>query len=140
ARCLLGGLELQRHAVHAVALTGRLGSVGEHVTQVTAAARAVNFRAAREQAPVLARAYGPRQRLKEARPARAAVELAVRIKQRLAAARAAEGAGACFVIEGIAPGALGAMLAQHLVRLGRELSSPVGVRLLQRKLFVRGPG
>src|SRR5256885_14468361 len=105
---------------------------------MTAAARAVHFRAASEQGPILARADRPRERLKEARPARAAVELGVRRKQRLAAARAAEGAGACFVIEGTGPGALGAILAQHLVGLGRELAAPVGVRLLQRKLFLRG--
>src|SRR5439155_20443075 len=106
------GLEPRGHPVHAVALTGALRSVREHVTQVTAAARAVHFRAAREETAVLARPHGTGERLEEARPAGTAVELGVRGKQRLAAGRAAEGAGACFVIEGAGAGALSAVLAQ----------------------------
>ena len=38
------GVEFQRYAVHAISQTGGLGAVIEHVTQMSAAAAAMDFR------------------------------------------------------------------------------------------------
>src|SRR4051812_44236965 len=69
-------------------------------------------------------------RLGEARPARAGVELRLGVEQLRAAGGAA--VDAVLVVVPVLAGerALGALLAQHLVLLGRELLAPLGVGLL----------
>jgi len=60
----------------------------------------------------------------EARPAGAAIELLFRHEQWLAAPRTRKGAVTFFVVERAASGRLGAVLAHHLVLIGREQPSP----------------
>src|SRR5262249_1162332 len=96
----------------------------EHVAEVAAAAAAVHLGAAHAVAVVLRRLHRARLRIVEARPAGAAVELALGAKQRLAAAGAAEGAGALLVVERPAARRFGAVAAQPVVLLGREQLAP----------------
>ena len=103
-------LELQRHAIHAVALAARLRAVGKHVAEVAAAARTVHLGAAHEVAAVLVGPHRPGHGPVEARPARAAFVLGVRLKELLAAAGAAEHAAAVLLVERAGAGALGAMM------------------------------
>ena len=70
---------------------------------------------------------GPFERREEARPAGAALELAVGDEQRLAAADAGERPGALLVQQRAGAGPLGAVLAQHLVLLRRQLRAPFRV-------------
>src|SRR5439155_795508 len=72
------------------------------------------------------------------RAAGAAVELGVRAEEPLAAAPAAEGAGALLFIQRAAAGALGAVRPQHPVGLGRELPPPLLVGLLDREMLALG--
>ena len=68
----------------------------------------------------------------EARPAGAALELLLRLEQRLPAARAGERAGALLVIERAASRPLGAVLAHDVVLLGRQQLAPLGVGMGDR--------
>src|SRR5438552_17013820 len=86
---LLLFLELERRAVHAVALAGRLRTVGEDVAQMAAALGAMHLGAAHEEALVGRGADCDLLGLPEAPPAAAAVVLGRRVEQRLAAAGAA---------------------------------------------------
>src|SRR5687768_2653733 len=77
------GREAQADAVDAVAQAGRLGTVGEHVAQVAAAAVAEDLGARREEAAV--HLLGDATRLDglvEAGPARAGLELRPRAEER----------------------------------------------------------
>lgn len=69
--CLIAScrLELQRHAVHAVAKARRLRPVVEHVTEVSAAATAMHFRPRHSHRGVALLADGIANRPVEARPA-----------------------------------------------------------------------
>src|SRR5581483_10330303 len=66
----------------------------------------------------------------EARPAGAALELALGPEQRLAAAGAGERAGAFLVVQRAASRHLGAVLAHDVILLGRQKLAPLclGVR------------
>ena len=64
------GFEGERHAIHAVAQTGRTRAVGKHMAEVPAAADAVNFRSIHQEACVTALRNCVRQQLPEARPSR----------------------------------------------------------------------
>src|SRR5437762_8678665 len=123
-------LEGERRAVHAVALAGRRRAVGKDVAEMAAALGAVHLGAAHEEAAVGRCAHGAGQRLPERGPARAAFELGAGIEQRRAAAGAAEGALALLLIERAGAGALGAVLAQHLVLLRIERLAPLLVAFL----------
>src|SRR6185503_8028926 len=68
-------------------------------------------------------------RLREARPARAGVELHARVEELVAAAGAAVHAVVVLVPVLTGEGALGAALAEHLVLLGSELLAPLLVGL-----------
>src|SRR5256885_1530680 len=114
------GRERQRQAVHAVAQARGLGAVVEDMAQVAAAAAAMHLGAQHAVGAVLARGHGLVQRLPEAGPAGAAVELGLGREQRQRAARAGKGAGAVLLVQGAGAGALRAFLAQDLVLLGRE--------------------
>src|ERR1700685_3568145 len=104
--------------------------------EVTATTRAVHFGATHQMARVLAGADSSRHGSEEARPARAALVLASRVEQRLAAAGALEGAGALLRVQRAGAGLLGAVLTQHLVGLRAKLTAPLFVRLLDRKWFL----
>src|SRR6185436_19728212 len=80
--CLLRGLEVEGRRVHAVAKAGRLGTVVEHVPQVRVAASAADLVPLHEQGAVLADLdVLLRDRIPEAGPARARLELRVRAEE-----------------------------------------------------------
>src|SRR2546423_7091825 len=60
--------EIQRHSIDAVSLTRRRRAVREDVTEMTAALRAVHFRARHAVAAVRRRGDGPRSGREEAGP------------------------------------------------------------------------
>src|SRR5581483_2541518 len=70
-----GGHEFQRHAVHAVALTGRRGPVIEHVAKMAAAAAAMHLLPDHAESIVGFHGDGAIERGIEARPTGVAVEL-----------------------------------------------------------------
>src|SRR5262249_39573266 len=91
---------------------------------MAAAAAAVHLGAAHAVAEVLGGLDRVRLRIVEARPGGSAVELALGAKQWLAAADAAERAGALLVVERAAARRLGAVAAQHVVLLRRQQLAP----------------
>src|SRR5262249_28262165 len=123
------GPEGERHAVHAVTETGGRRAVVEHVAEVAAAAAAVHLGADHQEAGVVARRHGVRQRGVEARPAGVALELGLRREERERAAGAEERAVAVLVHERARPGALGALLAEDVVGGGGEEGLPLRIGL-----------
>src|SRR5438128_9059615 len=91
---------------------------------MAAAATAMHLGACHEQAAVAGGADGVLQRRVEAGPAGAAVELGGGGEEGQIAAGAGIGAGAVLLVQGAGAGALGAVLAQHVVLLGREQLLP----------------
>src|SRR5688572_16739759 len=126
------GLEVQRHAVDAVAKTGRRRPVLEDVPQVPAAAAAMHFGTGHPVAAVHGGAGRPLERGEEAGPAGPALELAAGRKQRLAAAGTAERAGVFLLQERTRTRRLGAVPAQHRVLLRRQRSAPFLVSFFDR--------
>src|SRR5262245_57915142 len=96
---------------------------------MAAAAPAMHLRAQHAPAAVRGGADGVVERLIEAGPASAAVELGGRGEQRQVAAGAVVHAGPILLVERAGEGALGAVLAQHIVLLGREQLLPLLVGL-----------
>src|SRR2546423_8646107 len=87
--CRLLLVELERAGVDAVALPGAAGTVGEHVTQMSAARRAGHLDPVHSEAVVVMQLdVGPVRRLGEARPAGARFELGLGGEQLGSAARA----------------------------------------------------
>src|SRR5215470_10751154 len=103
-------MEVERDAIHAVALPGGFGAVLEDVSEMAAATAAMNFRSGHKKTSVGFGFDRAVERRPEARPAGAAVELGVRSKKRLAAAGAMVDPGAVLFVERARSGALGAML------------------------------
>src|SRR5882724_1941908 len=127
---LLLGLEIQRRRVDAVALARRLGAVGKDVAEMSGTAGAMHLGARHEEAAVGLGLDGfLAGRLIEARPAGAGIELRRRIEHRLAAADAGIRPRLMMVPELAGEGALGAVLASHLVLLGRQLLAPLRIAL-----------
>src|SRR5690606_25291670 len=128
--CLLPRHELQGRRVHAVAQPGRLGSVGEDVSEVGVAGGAEDLDATHPVAEVL---LGPdgvaADRCPEAGPPRPGVVLGVGVEELVAAAGAAVDAVALEVPVLAGGGALGALLAADVVLLRRELPAPLFVGL-----------
>src|SRR5580692_9264362 len=123
-------LEIQRHAVDAIAQVRRRRAIVEDVAEMAAAAAAVHLGALHAPAAVgggIDRAW---LRIVEARPAGAALEFLLRGEQRLPAADAGERAGAFLVIERATARPFGAVLAHDVELLGREQLLPLrlGVR------------
>src|SRR6202040_3059614 len=85
-------MKYQRVAVHAVAQSGRLRPIVEDVTEMAAAAAAVHFGAQNAEGAVFGLADGIVERLIEARPAGAALELGLRGEQRQVTTGAGEDA------------------------------------------------
>src|SRR5215471_13808624 len=102
---------------------------------MAAAAAAVHLGALHAVAVVRGGLDRARLRIVEARPAGPAVELALRAKQRLAAADTAERAGALLVVERAAARRLGAVAAQHLVLVRREQLAPFRIGVADGILF-----
>src|SRR3954469_872300 len=99
------------------------------MAEMTAAASAMHFAAQHAERGVVFLSDRIRQRFVEARPAGAAVELGRRRKQRIAAARARECAGAFLVSERAGERAFGALLAQDAVLIGGQQRAPFGVSM-----------
>src|SRR5262245_21119696 len=127
----LARLEFERGAVDAVTQAGGLPRpIGKDVAEVSFTAGAAHLRPGHEVGAVFVLADGGTgRRLVEARPARTGLELGGGGEQRLAAAHAAEGAGALFPIEWRGARRLGAVLAGDVVLLGGQLAAPLGIRL-----------
>src|SRR6185369_11323022 len=123
-------LELERRAVHAIALAGRLGAIREDMAEMAAALGAMDLGSGHEVAGVGRGLDGVGDRRPEGRPARAAFVLGTRVEQGLAAAGTAEGASALLVVERAGEGPLGAVVAQHVMLQRVELVLPLGVALL----------
>src|SRR4051794_1449053 len=120
--------EAQRHAIVAIALSGRRRPVIEHVAVVAAAAGAVVFGAREDELEVGLVAEGARDGREKTRPAGAAVELHRGTEQRQGAARTNENARTFLMVERAAAGRLGSLLAQHVVRGAAQPLPPFVVR------------
>src|ERR1700744_2783270 len=118
-------LEFERRAIHAEAQAGRLRSIREDVTQMAAAGRAQPFVARHAKTAICLCRDRTILRLVKARPAGAALILRLRAVKRRAAAGAEEFAGALFVVQRARSGGLGAVAAQHVILLRRQLRLPV---------------
>src|SRR5262245_26371850 len=92
---------------------------------MSAAVAAMHLDTLHEEAADVTGAHRAFQRLEEARPAGAALKLGIRGKQVLAAAGADELAVALFRVQRAGAGALGAVLAQHLVLRRGKLRAPL---------------
>src|SRR5438445_10273445 len=128
---------LQRRRVDAVALARRCGPILEHVAEMAAAPTAVHLHPLHAVARIPCR--GDRAglgRAREAGPAGAALEFVVRAEQLGAASRAEEAARLVVVPKRAAEGALGPLLAEDAVLLGRQLAAPLFVAFLD--LVVHG--
>src|SRR5690554_2168159 len=90
-------LELERHAIDAVAQTGRRWAVREYVTQMATAGRAMHFGAKHAERPVVRCLDRSGNRVIEARPAGAAFEFQRCSKQFLITPDAPERAGTMFM-------------------------------------------
>src|SRR5205085_8438738 len=128
-------MEYQGVAVHAVAQSGRLRPVVEDVPEVAAAAAAVDFGPQHAEGAVFGLADGVIERLIEARPAGAALELGLRGEQRQVAAGAGEDALAMLVEERARTRPFSALLAQDIILLRRQLRAPLRVGLLDLAIF-----
>src|SRR5712664_2391524 len=122
-------MEYQRKAVHAVAQAGRLRPIVENVTEMAAAAAAVDFGPQHPEGAVFGLADGVVERLIETRPAGAALEFRLRGEQRQVAAGAGEDALAMLLEQRARTRALGALLTQDLVLLRRQLRAPLRIGL-----------
>src|SRR5215212_10727529 len=128
--CLLP-LELQRGGIDAVALAGRVRAVREDMAEVATAVGAQDLRSNHPMARVgllLDRVL--RRGGRERGPAAAGVVLRVRLEKLYAAPGAAVGPGLENVVVLVDERRFGALLPQHVVLLGRQLSPPLGVGLL----------
>ena len=129
-----GWLERHRDAIHTVAQAGWARTVVKHVSQVPAAAAAVDLDARYSEHRIGALADCVVERLPEAGPAGAAVELGLRGKELKRAAGAAERARPMLIVERARERAFGAFTPQHgeLRRCQQLLPFLVGVRDLER--------
>ena len=123
---------MQRCRIHAVAQAGRRRPVVEDVAQVGIAAAAQRLDANHAEAAVLAlHDVGGGDRLPEARPAGAGIELGGRVEQGGVAADAAVHAAGMVVVVGAAERAFGTAAAGDVIGLRAELLLPLGVGELQ---------
>src|ERR1700730_18120947 len=136
-------MEYQRKAVHAVAQAGRLRPIVENVTEMAAAAAAVDFGPQHPKGAVFGLADGVVERLIKTRPAGAALEFRLRGEQRQVAAGAGEDALAMLLQQRARTRALGALFAQDLILLRCQLRAPFGVGILDLEFpggFISGLG
>src|SRR6202158_4841618 len=132
-------MEYQRKAVHAVAQAGRLRPIVENVTEMAAAAAAVDFGPQHPKGAVFGLADGVVERLIKTRPAGAALEFRFRGEQRQVAAGTGEDALAMLLEQRARSRPLGALLAQDLILLRRQLRAPFRIGLFDLELL-RGVG
>src|SRR4030088_1976448 len=130
-------MEDQRKAIHAVAQAGRLRPIVEDVTEMAAAAAAVNFGPQHPKGAVFGLADGVVERLIKTRAGGAALEFRLRGEQRQVAAGAGEDALAMLLEQRARTRALGALLAQDFILLRRQLRAPFRIGLFDLE-FLRG--
>src|SRR5712671_2653487 len=130
-------MEDQRKAVHAVAQAGRLRPIVEEVTEMAAAAAAVDFGPQHSKGAVFGLADGIIERLIKTRPAGAALEFRLRGEQRQVAAGAGEDALAMLLEQRARTRALGALLAQDFILLRRQLRAPFCIGLFDLEFLRR---
>src|SRR6185312_2819753 len=128
-------MEGQRQTVHAVTQAGRLRTVVKDVAEMAAAAAAMHFGAQHAKGAVRGGADRVLERLIETRPAGAALELGLRREQRQVAAGAGEDALTVLLQQRAGAWPLGALVAQYLVLLRRQLRAPFGIGLLDLELL-----
>ena len=123
-------LQFQRRRIDAVAQSGRLRAIVEHMAQMRPAIRAQYLGAAQEQTAVLGSGdLFRRHRLPETRPAAARIELGRRVKQRCAAAHAAVGARLVTIVIRAGERRFGPFLPTNSILFRGELRAPFGVSL-----------
>src|SRR5712671_682957 len=130
-----GRMEYQGKAIHAVAQAGRLRPIVEDVTEMAAAAAAVNFGPQHPESPIFGLADGVLQRLVKTRPAGTALEFRLRGEQRQVAAGTGEDALAVLLEQRARSRPLGALLAQDLILLRRQLRPPFRIGLFDLELL-----
>src|SRR3979411_2789598 len=130
-------MEDQRKAVHAVAQAGRLRPIVKDVTEMAAAAAAVNFSPQHPKGAVLGLADGIVERLIKTPPAGAALACRLRGEQRQVAAGAGEDALVMLLEQRARTRALGALLAQDFILLRRQLRAPFRIGFFDLE-FLRG--
>ena len=91
---------------------------------MSAASRAVGFRAHHQPASVHARAHGVRDRLPEAGPASTAVELRLGREEVTSAAHASKDPGAMLVVQGTGERPFSGLATQHTVLRRRQPATP----------------
>src|SRR5437870_12032071 len=111
----------------------RRGPVVEHVPEMAAAPAAMHLGAHHPIASVGRGFDRTLNRIVEARPAGAALELLLRYEQRLGTSGADERAGTRLIVERTAAGRFGPVSALHVVLLGREQTAPCLVVLGGRR-------
>ena len=131
------GWNTSAKTVDAVAQAGRLRPVVEDVAEMAAAAAAMHFGAQHAEGAVLGLADRVFERLVEARPAGAALEFRLGGEQRQVAAGAGEDALAMLLEQRAGARPLGALLAQDLILLRRQLRAPFGVGLFDLEFLAR---
>src|SRR5262249_16783559 len=100
---------------------------------MAAAAGTVNFGAHHAITRVFRAFDCSRNRIKEARPAGATLELGLRLEQRLSASCADKGARTLFLQQSARAGRLRSVLTQHTILLGCQQLSPFSIGMLDRK-------
>jgi hypothetical protein len=123
----LGRAEGERDSVHAIPQACWHGTVVEYVAEVSPAAATQHFRAIHPETLVGSLDDGMVEGFPEAGPSGATVELGRRGEQIQCAARAAEHAGAMFVIERAGERSLGTGVTEYVVLLGSQQVMPFGV-------------
>src|SRR4051794_3562135 len=114
----------------------RRRAVLEHVAEMAAAAAAMDLGADHAVAAVGRGFDRARNRIVEARPAGAALELLLGCEQLLPAPRAGKRAGALLVVQRAGAGPLGAVAAKNIVLLGGEQLAPLLVTVGDRETFL----
>src|SRR5262245_39796569 len=117
-------MEHQRIAIHAIAQARRLWPIIKDMAEMAAAAAAMHLGPGHAVGAILGGADGVLQRLKEARPSGAALELGVGRKQRQVATGAGKNPLAMLLQKRARPGSLRALIAQDLILLRRQLCAP----------------
>src|SRR6202171_115623 len=132
-------MEYQRKAFHAVAQAGRLRPIVENVTEMATAAAAGDFGTPDTEGTVFGLADRVVEPLIKTRPAGAALEFRLRGEQRQVAAGAGEDALAMLLEQRARSRTLGALLAQDVILLRRQLRAPFRIGLFDLELL-RGVG
>src|SRR5882757_2016797 len=128
-------VEDQPETVDAVVQSGRLRTVVEDVSEMAAAAAAMHLGAEHAVGAVLGLADIALDRVVEARPTRAALELGLRGEHRQVAAGTGESALAVLLEQRAGARPLGTLFTQYLVLLRRQLGAPLGIGLLDLELL-----